>query len=360
MVTCEIIRKQQWWKKMCECPQDPRHHGEGDVAIHTEMVYEAIQKDERYQVADSTTQYILQLAALLHDMGKIATTKVESDGSITSHGHASIGAQMARRFLWEMNVPFEIREAVCALVRWHMRPAFLLMSEYPIHRLLTIAQTCRCGWLEILSTADTNGRICHNADEMLLRVALFGEIAREQGCYNTPFAFASDHSRFCYFRTRPEVNRDPNYLAHDDTKAELILMSGMPGVGKDTYVKNHFSHLPVVSLDAIRREHKIAPSASQEGVIGMSVEKAKEYLRGGQSFVWNATNLRHEIRERPVNLAATYGFRVKIIALEASRERLFTQNKSREHCVPQAVMERYLDRWELPDATEAHHVEYVT
>jgi predicted kinase len=115
----------------------------------------------------------------------------------------------------------------------------------------------------------------------------------------------------------------------------------------------------VVSLDAIRKEHKIAPSASQEGVIGMSVEKAKEYLRAGQSFVWNATNLRHEIRERPVSLAATYGFRVKIIAIEASKTRLFSQNKSREAIVPQAVMERYLDRWELPDLTEAHEIAYV-
>jgi putative nucleotidyltransferase with HDIG domain len=359
MVTLETIKKQKWWGKMCECPQDPRHHGEGDVATHTQMVYEAIQIDERYQTSDETAQYILRLAALLHDMGKIATTKVEDDGSITSHGHARIGAQMARRFLWEQGVDFDIREAVCALVRWHMRPAFLLLSDYAVNRLLTIAQTCRCDWLEILSTADTNGRICGNADEMLLRVALFGEMAREQGCYNAPFAFASDHSRFCYFRTRPEVGRDPNYLAHDDTKSELILMSGMPGAGKDTYVQKHFSHLPVVSLDAIRKEQKIAPSAAQEGVIGMSVEMAKNYLRSGQSFVWNATNLRHEIRERPVNLAATYGFRVKIIAIEASHTRLFAQNKAREEVVPQSVMERYLDRWELPDLTEAHIVDYV-
>jgi putative nucleotidyltransferase with HDIG domain len=359
MVTIETIKNQKWWKEMENCPQDPRHHGEGDVATHTQMVYEAIQKDERYQASDAITQYILRLAAFLHDMGKVATTKVESDGSITSHGHARTGAQMARRFLWEQGVDFKVRESVCALVRWHMRPAFLLMGDYAVSKLLTIAQTCRCDWLEILSTADTNGRICGNAEEMLLRVALFGEMAREWHCYKTPFAFASDHSRFCYFRTRPEVNRDPNYLAHDDTKGEMILMSGMPGAGKDTYVQKYFSHLPVVSLDAIRKEHKIAPSAAQEGVIGMSVEKAKGYLRAGQSFVWNATNLRYEIRERPVNLAATYGFRVGIVAIEASHTRLFAQNKSREAIVPQAVMERYLDRWELPDLTEAHHLDYI-
>jgi tRNA uridine 5-carbamoylmethylation protein Kti12 len=37
-------------------------------------------------------------------------------------------------------------------------------------------------------------------------------------------------------------------------------------------------------------------------------------------------------------------------------ERLFPQNRQRPAPVPQSVLERMLERWEVPDLTEAHQV----
>lgn len=344
----------EMWTAMEGCPQDPRHHAEGDVATHTLMVLAALEADPRFADLDPAAQRILRWAALLHDCGKPATTKIEPDGRITSNGHARVGALIARRFLWEQGLDFHEREAICALVRWHMRPGYCLDSDDPERTALTIAQTTRCDWLTLLAEADTRGRIAPGTDDALVRVGLFGELCKELGVWDTPFPFASDHSRVVYFRT---PGRDPRYAAYDDTHATLVLMSGLPGSGKDTYLKEHLAHLPVVSLDALRQELGIAPTDPQEPVAMAALERARTYLRKKEPFVWNATNLRHELRARPLGLAADYGYRVKIVYREAPHTRLFAQNRNRASAVPEAVLHKYLDRWEIPTLLEAHEVE---
>lgn len=348
------IENMRWWKALEGCPQDPRHHGEGDVATHTRLVVAALEADTRFADLDASAQRILRWAALLHDCGKPATTKIDGE-RITSNGHARVGASIARRFLWEQGMPFEEREAICALVRWHMRPGYCLESDDPERTAITIAQTTRCDWLTLLAEADTRGRIAPNTDDALVRVGLFGELCKELGVWDRPFAFANDHSRVVYFRT---PGRDPRYTAYDDTQGELILMSGLPGSGKDTYIQAHLAHLPVVSLDVLRQELGIAPTDPQEPVALAAMERARTYLRKKEPFVWNATNLRHELRARPLGLAADYGYRVKIVYREAPFTRLFAQNRARASAVPEAVLNKYLDRWEVPTAIEAHDVEY--
>jgi putative nucleotidyltransferase with HDIG domain len=347
----EAIEKTSWWRALEGCPQDPRHHGEGDVATHTRMVCNELEAGEGFADLPDAERRILRLAALLHDIGKPATTKTEEDGRITSNGHARVGSVMARRILWERGVPQNEREAICGLVRWHMRPGYFLQAEDPTRTALTIAQTTRCDHLTRLAEADTRGRIAPNTDDALVRVGLFGEACQEIGVWETPFPFASDHSRFVYFRT---PGRDPHYEAYDDTRGTLTLMSGLPGAGKDTWVRENLSDLPAVSLDALRAELGIHPSDPQEPVAMAALERARVHLRAGQDFVWNATNLRHELRARPIGLAADYGFRVRIVYREATYERLFVQNRNRASAVPEAVMHKYIDRWEMPSLIECH------
>lgn len=340
---------------MVGCPQDPRHHAEGDVATHTRLVLAALEADSRFADLDDRARRILRWAALLHDCGKPATTKIEAGEKITSNGHARVGAYIARRFLWEHGVEFHEREAICNLVRWHMRPGYCLDSDDPERTALTIAQSTRCDWLTLFAEADTRGRIAPGTDDALVRVGLFGELCRERGVWDAPFPFASDHSRFLYFRT---PGRDPRYAAYDDTQGTLFLLSGLPGSGKDTYIQQHLAHLPVVSLDALRNELGIAPTAPQEPVAMAAMERARTFLRRGESFVWNATNLRHELRARPLGLAADYRFRVSIVYREAPHTRLFSQNRNRASAVPEAVLHKYLDRWEVPTLLEAHTLEH--
>ena len=59
-----------------------------------------------------------------------------------------------------------------------------------------------------------------------------------------------------------------------------------------------------------------------------------------------------------MELATSYEARTRIVYVEVSAEKLWRQNREREDVVPQAVMERFLKRWEVPGLAEAHAVEY--
>jgi len=62
----------------------------------------------------------LRMAALLHDIGKPATMRVDG-GSVAFPGHAEVGAEMARRRLRRLGAARELSEAVMLLVALHLR-----------------------------------------------------------------------------------------------------------------------------------------------------------------------------------------------------------------------------------------------
>lgn len=147
-------------------------------------------------------------------------------------------------------------------------------------------------------------------------------------------------------------------LAHDDTRCEVVVMSGLPGSGKDHWIAHNLD-LPVVSLDAIREEHDLAPTGPQHAVIQAAREHAREHLRRGQSFVWNATNLTRDLRGRIIELAAAYNARVRIVFLDTAYRRQQRQNRERDAAVPAAAIQRMLRQWDPPDLTEAHRLDWI-
>ena len=102
------------------------------------------------------------------------------------------------------------------------------------------------------------------------------------------------------------------------------------------------------------------PTGDQGAVIAAAQRLAREHLRAGRPFVWNATNVSRRLREQCVGLAAGYRARVELVSLEAPPDVLYARNRARTHPVPHAVVERLVDRWETPDLTEAHRVEWVS
>ena len=342
-------------RAMSDCPQDAIHHAEGDVFIHTEMVLKELTKIERWRALSKEEREIVFASCLLHDVAKPVCTKHEDDGRITSRGHSKRGAIMARNLLWQMNVPFEKREQIVNLIRFHQMPFFLINKPHSQKMLFETSMTARCDLLSLVTESDARGRICEDKQKLLDNISLFTEYAKEQDCFNRPKEFANAHSRFLYFR---KEDRDPDYEAYDDTVCEAILMSGLPGAGKDTFVAKHFPHLPVISLDEIRHELKISPTDNQGAVIALAKERAKEFLRQKKSFVWNATNISKQMRELSINLFANYNARIRIVYIETTEEKLFQQNRERNNSVPANVIRAMLEKWEVPDLTEAHKVEY--
>ena len=135
-------------------------------------------------------------------------------------------------------------------------------------------------------------------------------------------------------------------------------MSGLPGTGKDTWIQNHYSHLPMLSLDEIRKQLGILPTEPQAPVIDAARETAKELLRKKQSFVWNATNLTYQTRSKQVQFFSAYGAATKIVYLETSWEQQLSRNAGRKDSVPEQAICHMQRKLELPQRWEASWVEW--
>src|SRR5499427_4109101 len=156
----------QFVRDMRGCPQDPAYHAEGDVAIHTRMVCEALVENRRWRELAPAEREMVFVSSLLHDVGKPATTR-EENGRITSRGHSKRGESMAREMLWRMGAPLQAREQVANLIRYHQIPFFLIDSQDARRKLFTASQTARLDLLALVAEADARGRICHDRRKML-------------------------------------------------------------------------------------------------------------------------------------------------------------------------------------------------
>lgn len=348
-----------WVRDMADTPQDPIHHAEGNVAVHTRMVLEALCGDSNYKSLPAEEQDVLWAAALLHDVEKRSTTVTEINGSIASPGHARKGALTARRILYaEIPAPFAIREQVTALVRYHGFPLWVLERQDPVRELVKVSMEADTRMLAMLARADAMGRICSDRDELLYRIDCFEAFCQEQQCWGAPRPFASARARMYYLQRE---NAHPDYIPFDTPGTEVILMSGLPGAGKDTYIRKHFPRLPLISLDGIREEMDVSPTDSSGNgqVIQAAKERAREYLRQGLGFVWNATNTTRQMRMQLMDLFYSYRAQVKIVYIEVPYRRLFRQNCNREAVVPVPVLEKLLSKLEVPAAWEAHEVMWI-
>jgi CRISPR/Cas system-associated endonuclease Cas3-HD len=74
----------------CEkTPQSKTWHPEGDVLIHTRIVYERAKKSGDLNFA---------IAALFHDLGKTETTRLNKRGSWGSYGHEFVSARLVIKY----------------------------------------------------------------------------------------------------------------------------------------------------------------------------------------------------------------------------------------------------------------------
>ena len=349
------VNRYDWLKALRGVPQNPEYHGEGDALVHTQLVVEALLASAAWRALPQLEQRILHWAALLHDVAKPQCTRRTAEG-VSSPGHSRRGEILARRILWELGAPFAEREHVAQLVRAHQLPFWALERERPERLCIELSQVLRCDLLAHLAEADVRGREARDRSQLLDHVELFRELCRDQGCYGGPFLFPSDHSRFVYFQGS---GNDPHREVFDDTTFEVVLMSGLPAAGKDTWLRTNAAALPLVSLDALRSELGVDPANSQGEVVSAAKAAARNLLRERAPFAWNATNLSAKLRTPLVELFASYGARVRIVYCEAPREELRRRNRARPFPVPEEAIARMLTRWEVPTRLECHELDVV-
>ena len=353
--------KFDWLNDMKNVPQESEWHAEGNVYIHTFMVINSLIAMPEFKELSEQAKHIVFTAALFHDIEKRSSTIIENENGIeriSSPGHTKKGEYTTRKILYvEIPTPFAIREEIAKLVRHHGLPLWAIEKRDPKKEVIEASLCLNTKYLYILAKADALGRICKDKDEFLLRLELFKEICIENDCFGKAWEFKSDYGRYLY------LNRSdlaPDYEPYDDLKFNVYLLSGLPGTGKDTYIKKNYD-LPILSLDDIRREHKISPTDRKLNgqVIQFAKEKAKEYMRMKRSFIFNGTNITREMRGSWISLFTEYGARVRIIYLEVPYNILLQQNHNRDYKVPTDVIDKLIGKLEIPTYRESHEIEFV-
>ena len=340
-------------------PQDPVHHAEGDVGTHTRWVLECLREDAYFQQAAPDRQWVMFMAALLHDIAKPATTVVdEATGRIRQPGHSARGAVDARVLLWVAGCQWALREAVCRLIAVHQQPFFVWNShqgvapEYVVRKL-----SWGVCWAELLALAraDMRGRVCQDPQRHLDDLQLLEELVREEGAWEQPRPFADAHTALRYFRGTNLYPMEPLYA---NPGSVVTVMCGLPAAGKNHWVARHRPHWAVVSFDDAREALGLAHGDNEGQVAHHAQEQARALLRAREPFVWNATHLSQSMRDKTLDLLYAYDAQVEIVHLEQPLPELLRRNHRRDTSLSNAALLRMLHRWEAPWPTEAHRVVY--
>jgi len=360
----------EWFRDMKGVPQDLEWHAEGDVFVHTKMVVEAVINDPDFDCLSPQEQHILFAVAMLHDVEKRSTTEEEEldemvDGElvkvkrITARNHAKKGEKTARRILYtEIDTPFVIREQICALIRFHGFPIWAMDKENLGKAVTEVSMRVNTQLLAFFARADILGRTSNDADDMLTRVDMFDWLCITNECSGIPRQFKSLLGRRYYFQNE---NAWPGYEPFDEKNFTAYIMCALPGSGKDTYIDKNLGHIPMVSLDEIRRKNKVKRGDSKKE--GQAIQEAKEtakvHMRARQDFVWNATNITREMRGKLINDFEDYGAKVEVIYVEVPYKELLKQNHNRKHKVPEDTIKDMIGSLEMPDKTECYNVKYI-
>lgn len=346
--------EQPWALAMAACQQDATWHAEGDVWTHTQMVFRELTRLTEWQELPRDEAAVLMFTALFHDAGKPLVSMIEPEtGRIRTPKHAIKGETLARGVLRDLECDLAIREQIASLVRFHGRPAFLLEKQDPKHEVVWLSWLVKNRLLYLFALADTRGRRSLEMSRPEENLHLFKLAAEEHEAFAGRYPFANDHARFLFYR-QPEP--DLHYVPHEAYRANVTMMSGLPGSGKDTWLRQHRADLPVVSLDDLREELDVAATDNQGQIIQAATERCRQHLREGRPFAFNATNLLKQTRQRWINLFADYGARIEIVYIEPRWSTVCEQNRRRDQPVPDRVIRALAAKCEPPTWAECHEL----
>lgn len=139
-------------KNLENIEQNLIHHPEGNVLNHTLLV---VDRASEYK-EKSKNKRVFMWAALLHDLGKLTTTKVRKD-KITAYGHDLQGEILSRQFLHQLTDDEAFIDDVCILVKHHMQPLFY-DKKLPFFKDKEIIEDSDYEEISLLSMADRLGR----------------------------------------------------------------------------------------------------------------------------------------------------------------------------------------------------------
>jgi poly(A) polymerase len=158
------------------------HHHHKDVYQHTlTVVMQAIDYEKDYGL---NPDLVLRLAALLHDIGKPATRRLEPGGAVSFYHHDVVGAKLAKKRLTELRFDNDTIKAVAKLIELHLRffgYSDQQWSDSAVRRYVRDAED-QLVRLHALTRADVTTRnrrkaerLAHAYDDLEQRIAVLAE-----------------------------------------------------------------------------------------------------------------------------------------------------------------------------------------
>lgn len=348
------------------CPQTAAFHAEGEVAVHSQWVYD-VAAEHAQDLGSGGVE--LRLAGLLHDVGKPATTEEIEPGRWSAHGHDLEGARMVSSLFAThpalLDLPLGAGPAVHALVRAHMwtyagdriSPGAALRLSHLTDPIL----------LKALWDSDSRGRSCDDPTDMADRVAYSGLVLDECDAARpdshgrldqvTDRASAEPRAWRETFRALVEgsltsagaVSAHLAAAERHTTGGTLTYTFGLPGVGKSTWAREVWAPATggvVLSSEGDRRRDRRAASSAVR-------QQIPELLAAGRAICVDATHLLRETRDMLVGFAARYGAGLHAVHFRAPLALALRRQTTRADAdaVPAAAIRRMARnlRWPTPD-----------
>lgn len=344
------------FKKLIKTPQSSIWHKEGNVMIHTKLVVDKMYEyfiDNKIPLGDDY-YFLMMTAALCHDLGKANTTKwddVKNDYSTKRHGAES--AVITRKLFYDEDV--NIREDLVYMVRYHMTLHHIFDNEDEtlIRKKFASMSYGRVPLKDmiILNICDSKGSINDYEDENFLKEKekRLIETSKMFDCYTKPMELYGKHVSY-FLDIKDKFSNEEEF--------NVYVMIGIPGSGKDTYINNNLSGLPVICRDDIRTEiglkgDKPMGNKKQESqVTEIFEERMKKYALENTSFVINNTNVKKSYRDDYRSKILSIRPNAKFIYIYVEAPSIEVNKERRKGQMPLEVIDRMLSQLEFPYQTE--------
>ncbi len=140
--------------------QDSDWHPEGDVWVHTLHSLDALVQLPAWHQAVPDQRIVWSLTVLLHDLGKVGTTRIElREGRkrVVSPGHEAASGPLAEVWMGRIGVPIGLQQRILPLIANHM----IHRAEVSPRSVRRLAQRLAPATIQELTpilTADAHGR----------------------------------------------------------------------------------------------------------------------------------------------------------------------------------------------------------
>ena len=326
---------------MKRTPQEPAFHREGDVWTHTEMVANQFNRD---------IQEDLLIAALWHDTGKAYTTQT-IEGVIRAPNHAARSKRLFVPYAYRhLGLPLGRINNIAALIRYHSFPLWCLdKTDHEIFRVFGALRKPK--QLIDIARADVEGRLSENLEDMRLRIKLCELTLAEADLRH----FGDYHAAYRYSIGRGPV---PIYAKTYNPNFTVYIMAGLQGSGKSTRAEqlSDWYGVPTLSLDQFRIDGY--SKKAEDNVVRMHKEVFSNLLRDRKSFIMDSTNLTYEQRQKLYRQIRSYGGTPELTWVHVPYKQLI--ERSRLRSVPLSVIERNINKMQIPHLFECERVYYFT